>query len=168
MTQTRGKLVTKRVNVAGQHTSEVEFENIHATERSHLWPPARGLTVTEQGRLRRDVARYKQLIECGDNHDAEHPLARRLARIVESDVAKGWKEMADVLNVHETTLRHAYDDDPRVRRIIRKVGGRYYASVPALLQLWCDWVDRSAGSDKKSIAAQKKARGSRARFKRVT
>jgi hypothetical protein len=105
------------------------------------------------------------LKEVGTPVPVDAKTHRTIKRIFErDDMAKGWKDIAFVLGVHERNARLAYKDDPDCRRYIHKTGGRYWAEPGGLLNLRANVLTRREGGVARRHCAATRKRGVRGRF----
>lgn len=140
-------------DAAAQHEYDDMMEE---AQRAHLRPPVILKPLPSDPLAARRRAKAARRAVQGRKLSAADQ--ERITRWVEADRVEGWKGMALILGRDEKTVRTAYQSDPRVRRVIHKTGGRYWADP---MELWSGlapvFADRRAAARQAHAIRQARA-----------
>lgn len=116
--------------------------------------------------VERTLFKWERQLLSGQGRWIQRPKLQqqRIDRIIEADIAVGWKQMALFLDVEESTLRRAYRAEPMFRRHIHKTGGRCWANPGELMNLIPEVLNRREGGMARRSYAQARRRGQSSRF----
>jgi hypothetical protein len=94
--------------------------------------------------------------------DEVEQLNQSINQVVLRGRAQGWKEIALLLGMNERNARRAYRNNLAVRRVVYKIGGRYWGE-PGEIAL----ALAGQASEQRKKVAREKARSPGGRFKQV-